>query len=164
MTILSLPITCALTACELAVMVDPQSEVSITHATYVTNHQLDADSDGNIESVICDDRVTELTYNFNYTGRLHRWDSFLEGVLSGQIRGEATFYPDAPHVHYSPENVEVTYTILPTAAPLVVAGTTDIAINPTPSVIGYTQLKVRVNGHYSAIRLTSEEIPVVTSC
>ena len=145
-------------------MVDPQPEVSITHATYETNYHLDTDSDGNVESVICDDRVTELTYNFDYIGRLHRWSSFLEGVLTGQIRGEATFYAGAPQVHYSPESVEVTYTILPTAAPLVKAGTTDIAINPTPSVIGYTQLKVRVNGRYTAIRLTSEEIPVVETC
>jgi hypothetical protein len=145
-------------------MVNPQPEVSITRATYTTNYQLDTDGDGNVESVICDDRITELSYNFDYVGKLHRWSSFLEGVLTGQVRGETTFYPGAPQVDYSPESVEVTYKILPTAAPLVKADTADIAITPTPSVIGYTQLKVRVNGHYTSIRLTSQEIPVVATC
>lgn len=145
-------------------MADSQGRVSITHANYMTNHQLDTDSDGNAESVICDNRVTDLTYNFNYIGRLYRWNSFLEGALTGEIRGEATFYAGAPEVQYSLERVEVTYKILPAAAPLLQTGTSEITINPTPSVIGYTRLKVRVNDHYTAIRLTSEEIPVVENC
>jgi hypothetical protein len=134
---------------------------NLTNASYSTNYRADADGDGDLEFVICDDRTTELGYHFDYHGDLQRWTSFLRGVTSGQIRGEATFTPGS--AGNPPGHVDVTYEIRSGAAPLLVTPQ-GITVVPIPDVIGYTRLYVRVNGYSGLYSLSSAPVPVLAAC
>lgn len=136
---------------------------SLYNASYNTNYQADADGDGDLEFVICDDRTTELSYHFDYDGDLRQWTSFLKGVTTGQVRGEVTFYPETGGVRYGSQEVDVTYEIRAGAAPLLVAPQ-GITVVPVPDVIGYTRLYLRVNGYTGLYNLSSRAVPVLSSC
>ena len=136
---------------------------SLYNASYRSSYQADADGDGDVEFVICDDRTTLLSYHFNYQGSLERWTSFLKSVQSGQIRGEVTFYAGDPRVNYGYSSVDVTYEILAGAAPLAIAPQ-GITVVPLPTVIGHTRLYLRANGYSGLYALSSQPIPVLANC
>ena len=136
---------------------------SLYNASYNTSYKADVDGDSALEFVICDDRTTELSYHFDYSGDLRQWTSFLKGVTSGEIRGEVTLYPDTAGVGYGSQEVDVTYEILARAAPLVVSPQ-GITVVPLPDVIGYTRLYLRVNGYSGLYNLSSNAIPVLRHC
>ena len=151
-----------LAACEIIITGVYPPGFSLSNAYYLTSYRADADGDGDLEFVICDDRTSELTYHFDYSGELLRWTSYLQGVTSGQIRGEATFTPDSAGVYYGGDSVDVTYEIRAGAAPL--AAPQGITVVPVPDVIGYTRLYLRVNGYSGLYSLSSRAIPVLRFC
>ena len=152
-----------LSACSGVITVDiglPEG-VTITNATYSSNYQ--ATIDGRSRDVICDDRTTELTYSFRFTGNLNSWTSFLRGVNTGQEAGRVTLNLNSSVVDYnqSTSTVTVRYQINAGAAPLAVSPQ---AIVITPKVEGYTQLFLEFSGVSKAYDLLSDDIPVLASC
>ena len=152
-----------LSACSGVITVDvglPEG-VTITNANYSSNYQ--ANVEGSTQDVICDDRTTELSYSFRFSGNLNGWQSYLRGVTTGNITGRESFTLDSRFVDYnsSTNTVTVRYEIPARSAPL--------AINPQaiviqPKVEGYTQLFLEFNGATGAYDLLSDDIPVLASC
>lgn len=164
---LLLLIAVALTSCNLIIegSGDPGP---VYNASYRSNYRLDTNGDGvHDRSVICDDRITELTYSFNYTTELDSWTSWLEGGFERDEVGRQTFRPGEAGVRYGNDRVEVTYEIDPGTAPLTVdpaLAPQGIVVVPNPRQIGQTFLKVRVNGVGFTYTLTSQPIPVIDNC
>lgn len=157
-----------LVGCEI-VFGDPIDPPPVSNASYRTDYRLDLDGDGEGDrSAICDDRVTELTYSFDYTTELESWTSWLEGGFDGREVGRQTFRPGEDGVRYGNDRVEVTYDIFPGTAPLALppggVAPQGIVVVPNPKQIGETILKVRVNGEDFTYTLTSNRIPVIDNC
>lgn len=157
-----------LVGCEIVVTGGgtPYDGVVIRDAAYRTNAT--ARIDGVDRFVICDDRVTDLSYSFDYRGPLEAWTSYLYGVHTHDTIGRQTFRPSDAGVHYDPHHVSVTYGIHPGMAPLAVdsghaAAPQGIVVVPVPKVIGYTRLYLEV-GRSAPRQLVSKDIPVVASC
>lgn len=158
-----------LAGCEIVVTggVGGSSDVDIWNASYATDAK--AVVDGVETFVICDDRVTDLRYSFEYEGALQTWTSYLHGVHSGDTIGRQTFSAGDPRVSYEPHRVSVTYGIHSGMAPLAndadgTVETAGIVVVPVPHVIGYTLLYLELDGPASARRLVSKDIPVLSSC
>lgn len=150
--------------------------VSIWNATYGTDTR--ATIDGVDRYVICDDRVTELSYAFQYEGPLHAWTSYLVGDTWGDVVGRQTFAPGASGVGYHADHVRVTYAIHEGVAPLSAApagfaesagpdGTVQpqgIVVVPVPQVIGAARLYLELDGAHTRRELVSQRIPVLANC
>lgn len=138
--------------------------VSVSNAGYDTSYE--ATINGEPRNIICDNRLTELNYRFNYTGDLTTWTSFLKGDTTGTVRGETSF--NSSQIT-TPGQVDVTYSILANGAPLLTDGGLSpqaivVTPVPNPTVIGSTRLFIRVNGLNEEIPLSSNSIPVVSNC
>lgn len=155
-----------LTACDIVITggtVWPD-DVIIRNAGYLTDAK--ATIDGHERFVICDDRVADLTYFFEYEGDLAGWTSYLKGVTTGDVIGVRTFTPSSPGVTYTSQDVLVTYAIDPGIAPLAQDDLTTeaIVVVPVPEVLGYTRLYLRLESTGSVLRLVSSDIPVLANC
>ena len=148
-----------LAACEISVSGSWQPvDFAVTSASYETNYR--AVVNGIEDSVICDDRTTEVTYTFAYSGELHSWRSYFKGVTYGQIVGDMRFVPSDPGVErLGPQELRVTYQLSPGVAPLALGPTTDeLAPESTadpvlgpqivvePVVLGWSKLHLEVDG------------------
>lgn len=148
--------TTLLAACTVSVdgnINPPPPEIS--NASYRTDFQ--AMVDGRNQDVICDDRVTNLTYSFDFDGDLDTWVSYLKGVTSGDIAGRVTLSLTGDNrVSYDRVNdrVTVNYQINAGAAPL--------AIVVSPKVVGESQLFLQFGN--DSVKLLSNPIPVLQSC
>lgn len=162
-----------LSGCEIIVTGGTPSVdgVRISNATVRTDTR--AEIDGVERSVICDDRITDLTYGFSFEGPLERWTSYLAGVLSGDVIGYETFQPTDTGVQWESNRVTVTYAIYPGIAPLESSPESvptnhiqleAIRVVPVPQVLGYTRLYLEVGASPDTIRLSSGEIPVLADC
>ena len=168
LAILLLAACAALVSCEVVATGGgtPYDDVTIRDAGYRTDAR--ATIDGVDRFVVCDDRVTELSYAFDYAGPLAAWTSYLRGVSTGDVIGRRTFRPSSAGVSWDPHHVEVTYAIPSGIAPL---GTGDgaslgpqaIDVVPVPKVIGYTRLYLEL-GSSRARQLVSKDIPVLADC
>ena len=177
-------LTLLLSACEFTVSgtvepTEPQPRpvsINVDTASYATNYQ--AIVNGNRRFVICDDRTTELGYEFRYSGRLNSWTSLLRGNTTGTEAGRRTF--DSSQIT-EPGLVKAIYEIRATNSPLLTEGpvsseaelsTQGIVVTPDPSdlgprrPIGYTDLIIRVNGSTGrGTSLVSDRpIPVIANC
>lgn len=119
-------LTLLLSACEFTVTgeVTPSEPVVVTidtsSASYATNYR--AVVNGKEQAVICDDRTTELSYEFSYSGDLIAWTSYFEGVNTGTVEGRTSLSLNDNRVErLSSRRVKVTYTIPANAAPLSTA-------------------------------------------
>ncbi len=130
--------------------------VTITNARYETDWE--ATVNGQLQDVICNDRTTNLTYSFRFSGNLETWTSFLEGATTGREVGRVTLNLNSPNVVWdrTTNTVTVNYRILANAAPL--------AIVPQPRILGYTQLFLNVNDFTRDYELFSNDIPVLATC
>lgn len=134
---------------------------TITGLSFSSNY-----TDNTGKSLVCDNRTTNLTYSFSYSGSLDSWTSSLIGVQSGQTAGTATFYLTSPEVNAAGNQVAVTYSLSPGTAPLSVPKTGAISpqsIIVSPVIKGYTDLKITfydLNGGSGTARL-GQNIPVV---
>ena len=167
LSLLLLSATLLLAGCELVVSGGPTwpDDLTITNAGYLTDAR--ASIDGVERYVICDDRVSDLTYYFDYHGTLESWSSYLRGVTTGDVIGYRTFYPGSSGVTHSPNDVTVTYAIQAGVAPLNADDAVTprgIVVVPVPQVIGYTNLYLKIASSSAELRLVSREIPVVANC
>jgi mRNA degradation ribonuclease J1/J2 len=164
-TTLVLGLMIVLSACEITIHsgdVPTLPQMRIYNPVYATNYQ--AIINGEDTPIICDNRTTLLRYAFDYSGRLESWSSYVRGQTTGTIRGEAFF--DRSDIA-EPGHVEVSYTIPQFMSPLSVGddiSTQGIIIVPKASIIGYSQLVVRINGSSNTVPLSSKAIPVVDNC
>lgn len=161
-------VTLAISACDVLIeFVPPEPDLAVTAASYGTNFQ---DRDNN--SIICDNYTTKLTYRFEYSGDLDRWDSHIRGVRSGEIRGDNSFtFSDGRIDNFGDDYVRVTYDIPPAKAPLSVADGSEsgidpesIVVVPNPTILGYSRLILTVYGGGERYAYESAAIPVVSSC
>ena len=158
-----------LTACEITISANPTPGLppglKVTNASYSTGFEADIDQNGSNEAVICDDRTTNLTYRFSFSGDLDRWESYLQGTTTNVIEGRATFDLGSRYVNYDPRTntVSVNYEIRRGGAPLAVAPQ-GIVINP--KVSGYTRLYLEINDGSDIYEydFTSKDIPVLAAC
>lgn len=137
--------------------------VTIDNAAYSTNFS--AKVNGVEQFVICNDRTTELSYSFDFTGNLNSWESFLEGKNTGEKAGEKRFSTTGPFV-VRPGHVEVTYEILSSGAPRLTApelGTEAIVVVPKQP-IGYSKLFINVDDFARNFPLSSSFIPILETC
>lgn len=140
-------------------------DLTISNAGYLTDAK--ATIDGRERYVICDDRLSDLTYYFDYEGALEQWSSYLQGVTTGDVLGYRTFTPSTPGVHHTADDVMVTYSIDPGVAPLAhqdALAPQGIVVVPAPQVIGYTELYLSIASTSSVRRLVSQQIPVLSNC
>ncbi len=137
--------------------------IKVSNAGYSTNFTKVIN--GKTQFVICDDKTTNLSYHFNYTGPLNSWSSFLKGVTTGTTKAQANF-TSADIFDPINKKVKVTYGIANHVAPLAVEPieTTGIVPVPKATVIGYTKLFVNINGYSKSHQLVSSSIPVVDKC
>lgn len=153
-----------LSACEITVTPVPGGPpgFEVSNSSYTTDYQADLNADGNFDSVICDDRTTNLTYQFAFTGSLDTWESYLAGE-KGEIAGRQTLTLGSRFVNYNPDTktVKVNYEIRPSSAPRVVAPQ---GIVPTPKVDRYVRLYLKIDGYTKAYDLSSKQIPVLAAC
>ena len=176
LAILLLAASAALVGCEVVVTGGgtPYEGVVVHDASYRTDAR--ATIGGVDRFVICDDRVTELTYSFDYEGPLDAWTSYIRGVTSDHVIGRETFRPSSAGVSWDPHHVEVTYAIHAGIAPLGIDGADAgprppapglgpqaIDVVPVPQVIGYTRLYLEL-GTSGARQLVSKDIPVLADC
>lgn len=160
-------IVLVLTACQVTVDVGLPPGFSVSNASYRTNFR--ATVDGQERYIICDNRTTTLSYRFNYSGTLRSWSSYLRGQTTGTIRGRANF---TSRDITTPGRVEVDYTIPRNQAPLSsgpepqALDPESIIIVPRPTVIGYTQLWLDINGSTRSFTFHNQgnAIPVVDGC
>lgn len=163
--------------CDILIeFVPPEPELEITAASYGTNFR---DRDNN--SIICDNATTRLTYRFEYRGELRSWRSYIQGIDTGDIRGDNMFsLTDSRVDTYGPDYVQVTYSIPPGTAPLSVgdgvvgdsaASPESIVVVPNPTILGYSRLKLTINGDNETYEFESgserdrnSAIPVVSVC
>ena len=142
--------------------------VDIYDAQFTTDWE--APVNGDLQNVICDDRTTNLTYSFRFSGDLDTWESFLRGVNSGDVEGRVTLDLEDSRVGFDPSTntVTVNYEIRAGGAPLLTAprpeAITPQAIVPEPVVEGYTQLFLRVNDFDEDYELFSRDIAVLANC
>lgn len=140
-------------------------DLVISNAGYLTDAT--ATIDGVERYVVCDDRLADLTYFFDYDGVLESWTSYLKGVTTGDVIGRRTFTPDTAGVRFTADDVMVTYTIHAGVAPLDqddALAPQGIVVVPAPNVIGYTELYLRIESTSSVLRLVSRKIPVLSNC
>ena len=167
LSVLLLFATLLLAGCEIVISGGGTwpDDLRITNAGYLTDAK--ATIDGVERYVICDDRLADLTYYFDYDGALESWTSYLKGVTTGDVIGTKTFYPGSPGVHYTQNDVMVTYAIYPEMAPLAqqdALAPQGIVVVPAPNVIGYTELYLRIASTSAELRLVSRRIPVLSNC
>ncbi len=157
---LTLLLSLLLSACEITVDVGPlPSGVTISNASWSSNHQ--ADVQGVRQQVICDDRTTMLTYSFQFTGTLGSWESYLQGVDSGQIAGRVQLSLSDPRVNYNPNTrtVTVNYELRAGATPTLLAPQAIVPVR-----LDYSRLFLRFAGTSQAYSLFSQPIPVLNIC
>lgn len=128
--------------------------LEIRNATYGTNFE--AELDGELQDVICNDKVTDFTYSFIFDGDLDTWESYLKGVETGRVAGRISLDLDSEFVKYdrATGRVTVNYKLNPGAAPQ--------AIVISPKVIGESQLFLQF-GTYN-YELLSNPVPILQSC
>ena len=170
--LLSLFACLLLSACQFTITGDvtptePTTGISINtrSASYTTNYR--AAINGRERAVICDDRATELSYEFNYSGDLIGWTSYLQGVNTGTVKGRESFRLSDNRVERLGGNrVRVTYRIAGGGAPLSTAiDTQGIVVVPNePTVVGGSRLFLNGDGFRSSVQLISNPIPVVDRC
>lgn len=165
-----------LSACDVIITAPPNPVVpnptlGISNVSYTTNYQAD---DGTY--VVCDNRVTTLTYQFSYAGVLDRWTSYLEGETTGLTDSPQTFTPYSAGVSPLDGNVKgyrVQYVMDPYYAPYRLGSKTQklsaqaivVVPEPTLQVIGQTRLVVKLSGGGREATYTSNPaIPVVANC
>ena len=92
----------------IIIPIDPSFEV--VSASSKTNYILTQNGDQSF--VICNDRTTELNYEFKYSGTLIAWESYLRGDQGG-IAGSNNFTPGDSRAVLTPsiKIVKVTYHI-----------------------------------------------------
>ena len=133
-----------------------------------TNFQATLDGEDAAQDVICEDRITELSYSFTYSGSLTSWTSYLKGVTTGEEAGRETFTLNSNKVDRDGNTVTVTYTIPAQTSPLLTDGgitTEAITVVPSPRQIGATQLFIGLEGALGAAEaLRADPIPVVVNC
>ena len=127
-------------------------------STTITNLNFSSDYQDNTgKSYVCDNRTTNLTYSFRYSGTLDSWTSALVGQKSGQTAGTATFYLNSPGVSASGNQVTITYSVPAGAAPLSAPkAVTPQSIIVTPAIKGYTDLNITfydVSGGSGSVKL-----------
>lgn len=126
-------------------------------------------ANGQSEYVICNNRTTNLTYRFKYSGgQPTDWTSQLRGKTTGQINGVVNLSPGLPQVAQPSANEYlVNYEIRAGAAPKLegidTASIEAQAINVTPNGATYLDLTVRGNG-FAQTLANPPEIPVVDNC
>lgn len=157
-----------LAACQVTVDVGMPPGFSVSNASFETNFR--ATVDGQERYVICDNRTTTLSYRFDYSGTLTSWSSYLRGQTTGTIRGRETF--TSADIN-TPGRVEVTYTIPRNQAPLSdgleiqsAISPESIIVVPRPTVIGFTQLWLDINGTTRSFNFNNQgrAIPVIDGC
>jgi hypothetical protein len=151
------------------------SRLSVNSITFTSNFS--ATINGSKKAVVCDNKITEVTYTFRYSGKLASWESALVGDKTGDKKGQASFNSRSSGVTVSNGKVEVVYTIPFGSTPLntgpvqaQAAGS--VAITPQsiivvedPKVIGGISLDLKViddvgdsdKGNFGGI-------PVVNNC
>jgi len=169
LALLTCALCLALAGCEIIVVGSPTPEpplpLEILSFSYYTDYE---DQSG--DPLICDDRLTTLTYSFQYRGELELWHSYLKGVLTQDVRGEETFDPGSNSVReVYPGFFEVRYIIEPYAAPLSlskdeVLQPQDIEVVPAPIVAGMTRLHLTLDGGGEQAEFVSQDIPVINNC
>ncbi len=143
------------------------TDVTVHSAVAFTNIR-----DGNNKSYICDNFVTELTYEFTYTGTLDRWSSYLQGELTRDTNGHGTFFPNDNRAKIVGETVTFTYIITPRSAPLNIDLNSNELVSqaiipvPKPNIIGFTSLHVDIFGRTGpSTHLDSyDPFPVIDNC
>ena len=144
-------------ACEI--VITPIPSPSLSNFSFYSTYQ-----DSNGQSIVCDNRTTELYYEFDYGTTLNYWTSALIGATSDVVKGVETF---------SPQNVSgrerVKYTIPVGLSPLSTQsdelGTQSIIVVPAPKIIGYTELVIKAYG-FNGLSKTYVigTLPVVSGC
>ena len=145
------------------VTIDVTPGIGIHNAGFFTDFV--ATIDNQKRYVICDDRKTNITYHFNYTNPIKSWSSFLRGVNTGTVKGQA-YFTAADITDTTKKYIEVIYGIGRHVAPLAIkpVETTSIVPVPKATVIGYTKLIININTFSSSLQLVSENIPVIDKC
>jgi hypothetical protein len=151
------------------------SRLSVFSITFTSNYS--ATIKGVEKAVVCDNKITEVTYGFSYNGKLAKWESELVGDRTGERKGKIERNSSSGGVTVSNGKVSVVYTIAPAGAPLdagqVHAQSTAssaitpqaIVVVPNPMVIGGISLDLKViddvgdsaSGNFGGI-------PVVNNC
>ena len=153
-----------LAACESG-SVDPDTLV------FFTNQRVGSEGG---RSVICDNRTTEITYEFTYNSSLiealRDWDQVLVGVNSGARGFERRFVPSDGEVSLlSSRRYRVETTVPGGTAPLSVnddsVDSQAIIIVPNPQVIGRSRLEVTVRGDAGTTqRIVFPPLDVIDNC
>lgn len=128
--------------------------LTISNATYGTGFE--AEVDGELQDVICNDRTTNFTYAFTFDGDLRSWESYLKGVDTGRVAGRISLDLNSEFVSYDAATgrVTVNYQLQPGAAPQA------IVINP--KVLGKSQLFLQFDTYN--YELLSDPVPILQSC
>lgn len=153
-----------LSACEITITgIDAPPPVS--NATYRTNYE--ATIDGVKTFIICDDETTTLTYEFDYSGNLASWTSYLRGTTTNSVRSKASFtLADAGVNRLDSGRIRVEQPIGRNSSPLSVdLSPQSIVVVPNePTVVGGARLFLEASGYTQNEELSSSPIPVVDNC
>ena len=137
--------------------------VELTNASYESEFK--ASVEGETRSVICNDRPTEFSYSFDYSGNLENWSSYFEGETTGQENGRADLTINSGPVSVEDGRVTVSYLLNPNSAPTQtepVLETQGIVVSPT--LEGETRLYIVTNNGDEEIEIRSDPIPVMSTC
>ena len=160
----------SLSACSVEVVDPPQpptpdTPLIITDASY--RSEFTAPVEGESRNVICNDRDTDFSYSFTYSGDLRSWESYFQGVESNEINGEVELNLESPGVSVEGNRVTVRYRLASESAPTLSApGLDPQGIIVEPVVEGYTNLTIVVddNGVERKIDTKDDPIPVLSVC
>jgi hypothetical protein len=145
--------------------------VSFTDITFESNFT-GSINNGPIQSVICDNRSTDVTYTFKVSGveYLQKWST----KFFGESTGSSFNLPDYTLVNFAADGqlVKVTVTLNPGQAPKIrTVQPRAVVVVPSPTKIGATDIRLTifdnqggsVAGNLSSFR-SEGKIPVINNC
>jgi hypothetical protein len=147
------------------------SGLTVSNARYETNFSATVDGEPN-RSIICDDKVTTLSYSFQYAGNLSSWTSYIKGSKGAEV-GRQTLDLNSRFVQFdsADRRITVTYELPAGSAPLITApedSITSQAITvtpiPDPKVIGSSKLFLEFPNSGRPYAFSTKDLPVVDNC
>ncbi len=159
-------LTFVLSSCSIEIVdIGLPSDLNVTNARYETSFSATVNGEAN-RSIICDDKVTILSYSFQFSGNLGSWTSYIKGSQGSEV-GRQTLDLNSRFVQYDSANriVTVTYELPAGSAPLVLAPQTiTVTPIPDPQVIGSSKLYLEFPSASRPFAFSTKDLPVVDNC